>query len=328
MRMTVPPTMRAAYRDTYRGFEGLSVREIPVPAPGPGQLLVQVAATTVNRTDCAIVTGKPWVMRLVTGVLRPRLTTPGTDFAGRVALVGSGVTRFGVGDRVMGFDDMGLQSHAPYLVMPEGGPLIRTPDAWTDEQAAASCEGAHYAVNFLNKVDLQPGHRVLVYGASGAIGSALVQLCRAAGAHVTAVCTAATLDRVKALGAEEVLDHQAQDFTALPGRFQLVLDAVGKSSFPECRHLLVDRGVYISSELGDWMQNVWFSLASVASPGRRVKFPIPSDIPATLERMRVYAETGAFTPLMDRTFPLADVVEAYRYVASSQKVGNVLLSMA
>jgi len=320
--------MRAAFRDMYCPPEKLTVRDVDIPRHGPGQLLVRVGAATVNRTDCAILTGQPWVMHLVLGLRRPRLTTTGTDFAGRVEAVGSNVTRFKVGDRVMGFDDVGLQSHAEYLVISQDKPIIPVPPQLSDGQAAALCEGTHYAVNVLNKVDLRAGHQVLVNGASGAIGSSLVQLCKARGAQVTATCTAQTLDLVRSLGADEVIDHAAQDFTARTDRYQFVFDAVGKSSFFKCRHLLLPGGVFTSSELGEYLQNPLLALTTPLLGGKKVIFPVPSDIAASLELVRSLVEQGRFKPVIDRTYPLSEIASAFTYVASGKKVGNVIVTMA
>jgi NADPH:quinone reductase-like Zn-dependent oxidoreductase len=325
--MNIPSTMKAACRERYGPADVLSIQDVAVPTPSRGEILVRVKAATVNRTDAAILHGKPWVMRLFTGVFKPRHTTTGTDFAGQVVAVGEGVTRFVVGDRVMGFDDTGLQSHAQFLAIAASKPITTTPASLDDAQAAACCEGVHYAVNFLNKVELRAGQQVLINGASGAIGSALVQLCRARDVEATAVCTAQTMDRVRALGAHHVLDHAREDFTAGTGRYHFVFDAVGKSTFSRCRPVLRPKGVYISSELGPGMQNPPLALVTPLLLGKKVVFPVPLDVPASLAVVKQLAERGQFTPLLDRSYPLSQISQAYQYVESGQKVGNVTLSM-
>lgn len=180
--------MRTSYRSTYGGSSVLEIRESPAPEPGPGETLVRVHAATVSRTDCGVLQGRPYVLRFMVSWPRPRLAATGTDFAGEVVAVGSGTARFEVGERVMGFHDIGIGSHAEYLVLVPKQAAIRIPIGVSWDDAAASMEGAHYARNFMNKVPLAAGDGVLVYGATGAIGSAAVALLHDAGAVVTAVC--------------------------------------------------------------------------------------------------------------------------------------------
>lgn len=299
-----------------------------MPVPGPGQILVRVRAATVNRTDCAALSGTPYIYRFFLGWPRPREGATGTDFAGEVVAAGEGVTRFSVGERVMGFDDSNFGSHAEYLCVGATRPIARIPDGVPFDVAAASLEGAHYAYTFMMGVSLQAGQRVLVYGATGAIGSAAVQLFRHAGVHVTAVCAAEHHAALRERGAEELLDHTRGDWRAqLSGqRFPVVLDSVGKSTLGACRPVLDSRGIYLSSELGPGAQNVWFALAAPLMFGPKVRFPIPKDIPRTLDVMASLLAEGQFVPLIDRSYPLADLRAAFEYVGSGQKVGNVLLT--
>jgi NADPH:quinone reductase-like Zn-dependent oxidoreductase len=321
-------TMKAAYRGGYGPPELLSVREIPVPAPGPGELLVRVRAATVNRTDCGALWGKPYVYRFFVGWPKPRVAATGTDFAGEVAAVGANVSAFSVGDRVMGFDDNNLGSHAQYLRVSARRAMVRIPDGVSFETAAASMEGAHYARNFINKVPLKPGDEVLVYGATGAIGSAAVPLLRQAGARVAAVCAGEHHAAVALLGADRLLDHTRGNWREELGdrRFAFVFDAVGKSTFGYCKPLLRDDGAYISSELGPWGQNIFYSLAAPLMRGPKVRFPLPLDVPRTLELVAPLLASGAFVPLIDRRCALEHIREAFEYVASGRKIGNVLLT--
>jgi NADPH:quinone reductase-like Zn-dependent oxidoreductase len=320
--------MKTSYRSHYGPPETLSVREVPIPEPGPGEILVRVRATTVNRTDCGALWGKPYVFRFFVGWPRPRVPATGTDFAGEVAATGPGVTRFAAGDRVMGFDDNNLGSHAEYLRLPERQAIAAIPGGVSFEFAAASMEGAHYARNFLNKVALKPGDRVLVNGATGAIGSAAIVLLKHAGIHVTAVCAGPHRAAVEALGADRVLDYTRAPFTEqLRGeRFPFVFDAVGKSTFGACRPLLGDKGIYVSSELGPGGQNIFLALAAPLMRGPKVLFPLPTNIAKTLAEITPLLADGTFKPLIDRRYALDDIREAFTYVASGQKIGNVLLT--
>lgn len=318
--------MRATHRTTYGPPDVLSVRELPVPEPTVGELLIRVQASTVNRTDCGVLFGAPYVFRFFVGWPKPRLASTGTDFAGVVEAVGRNVTRFKLGDRIWGFDDHGIGSHAEYFTCSEKAPILAIPDGIGFDLAAASGEGAHYAYTFLRCMTLKPGDRVMVNGGTGAIGSAAIQMLRQRGARVTATCATPHLDRVAALGAERVIDYTRESFTEDPEQYSYVLDAVGKSSFGACKRLLLPGGVYFSSELGPGNENLYLPLTTRFS-SRRYIFPIPADIPRTLAHVQGLLQSGAFRPLMDRSFPLAQVQDAFRYVASGQKVGNVLLTL-
>lgn len=321
--------MQSAFRRGYGPPNVLDVRELPTPVPGPGQILVRVRAATVNRTDCGALLGAPYIYRFFVGWPQPRAVATGTDFAGEIAAMGSGVTRFSVGERVMGFDDNNLGSHAEYLLVSDQCPMAQIPDGIPFDVAAASMEGAHYARTFMTGVPLEAGQQVLVYGATGAIGSAVVQLLHARGVHVTAVCAAEHHAAIRERGAERVYEYRKGEWlTALAGeRFAVVLDAVGKSTFGVCRQLLEPRGLYLSSELGPGAQNVWYALAAPLMRGQKVRFPIPKDIPRTLEAVVPLLAAGKFRPLIDRHYPLADLRAAFEYAASGQKVGNVVLTL-
>jgi NADPH:quinone reductase-like Zn-dependent oxidoreductase len=322
--------MKTSYRAGYGPPAALHVREVPIPEPGAGEILVRVHAATVNRTDCGALWGKPYVFRFFVGWPRPRVIATGTDFAGEVVAIGPGATRFAVGARVMGFDDNNLGSHAQYLCVSEQRAIAVIPDGVSFDIAAASMEGAHYARNFTDSVPLQPGDDVLVHGATGAIGSAAVALLKHAGARVTAICAEPQRAAVVALGADRVLDYTATPFVEqLKGEtFAFVFDAVGKSSFAACRPLLRDAGVYLSSELGDWAQNPILALLAPLMSGPTVRFPIPADIPRTLALIAPLLARGTYTPLIDRRYTLDEIREAFSYVASGQKIGNVLLDLA
>lgn len=320
--------MKAAIRTKYGPPEVLSIEDVEIPTPKENEIVVRVHATTVNRTDCAILTGKPFVIQFFTGLGRPSLPSTGTDFAGEIATVGKNVTAFKAGDRVWGFGDEGLATHAQYVAVSIKKAVLKMPENCSYEQAAASAEGAHYAYNFINKVHLKPGQKVLVNGATGAIGSAAVQILKYMGVYVVAVCDTKNVALIESLGADKVIDYTKEDFTKQEEKFDFVFDAVGKSTFDKCKPLLQPNGIYISSELGPNAQNLYLPLITKISGGKRVVFPIPSNIKGSLLFIKELLEKEKFKPVIDRTYPLEKIREAFEYVASGQKTGNVMITFA
>jgi NADPH:quinone reductase-like Zn-dependent oxidoreductase len=305
----------------------VTVRDVDPPEAGDDDVLVRVHATTVNRTDCAYRAGTPAVTRLMTGLVRPRARILGTEFAGLVSETGPNATGFAVGDRVFGYVEGRFGAHAELLAVPSSGSIAHVPPGVALDAAAAATEGAHYALAMLRVARVRPGQHVLVLGASGGIGSAAVQVLAAADVQVTAV-TRDHADRVRGLGADRVLQDAAEDVADDGTRYDAVFDAVGKSTFGRCRPLLTPRGVYTSSELGPKAQNIGLSLVSPLSRGRRVRFPFPVHDQAMMQRIAGLLADGRFRPLVDRRYRLEEIVEAYRFVESGQKAGNVVIRVA
>lgn len=320
--------MRAAVQDEYGPPDVVAVRDVDKPRPGPRQLLVQVHATTVNRTDCGFRAASPPIVRLFSGLRRPRAKILGNEFAGVVEDAGPDVTRFRVGDRVFGYIEGPFGGHAEYVVVGDDASIATIPTNVTFEQAAAGTEGSHYALAYIRAGGVGPGTDVMVYGATGAIGSAAVQIIEHLGANVTAVCATDHLELVAGLGADRVVDHTAEDITQDEQRYDVVLDAVGKSTFGRCKRLLKPRGLYMSTDLGPFAQNPLLALVTALGRGRRVKFPIPKHDRVMIEYLRNLMASGAFTPVIDRTYPLDRIVEAYEYVETGQKIGNVVITVA
>ncbi|MFC5216558.1 NAD(P)-dependent alcohol dehydrogenase [Streptomyces coerulescens] len=319
--------MKAAVHSRYGPPDVVRIAEVDRPAVGEDDVLVRVHATTVNRTDCAYRAAKPFFMRALTGLARPRRVVLGTEYAGVVEAAGSGVTSFGVGDRVFGYNEGAFGAHAEYLAVPQGGAIAVMPDALTFEEAAPGTEGAHYALAFLRVARVRAGQDVLVHGATGGIGSAAVQLLKHHGATVTAVCDTARLELVKGLGADRLVDYTAQDFTVDEQRYDAVFDAVGKSTFGRCRRLLKPGGLYLSSELGPGWQNVLLPLVTAVFRGRRVKFPFPQQNQEIVRQIGELIKAGGLRPVIDRRYPLEQIVDAYRYVETGQKTGNVVITV-
>jgi NADPH:quinone reductase-like Zn-dependent oxidoreductase len=319
--------MRAAVHTRYGPPEVVRICDVERPTVGANEVLVKVHATTVNRTDCGFRAAKPFITRFLTGLVRPRVTVLGTEFAGVVDAVGDGVASFNVGDRVFGYNEGPFGAHAEYMSIPEDGWLATMPANVTFEEAAPSTEGSHYALSFIRAAKIQGGYDVLVNGATGAIGSAAVQLLKSLGARVTAVCDTEHMDLVRRLGADRVIDYTAEDFTKDEQTYDVVLDAVGKSSFGQCKRLLRPRGIYLSSDLGPLSQNPALALITPLFGRRRVMFPIPRQDREVVGYFKELIESGQFRPVIDRRYRLDDIVEAYRYVESGRKIGNVVITV-
>jgi NADPH:quinone reductase-like Zn-dependent oxidoreductase len=319
--------VRAAVHTRFGPPEVINVIEVDKPAPKGDEILIRVHATTVNRTDCGFRAARPAVIRLFAGITKPRHRILGTEFAGEIEAVGPGVTSFTPGDKIFGYDEKTFGAHAEYMTISERRAIATIPPRMTYEEAAPATEGSHYALGFIRKAGIREGHDVLVYGATGGIGSAAVQLITNLGATVTAVCGTGYTELVAGLGADRVVDYMTQDFTKDEQRYDVVLDAVGKSSFGVCRQLLKPRGIYLSSELGPKGQNPFLVPLTHLLGGKRVKFPLPRYDKEMIEELKRLMAAGAFTPLIGRVFPLDEIVDAYRYVESGQKIGNVVISV-
>ncbi|TFD85119.1 NAD(P)-dependent alcohol dehydrogenase [Cryobacterium serini] len=317
--------MKAAVYRHYGPPSFVHVENAPQPIPQPDELLVRVFASTVNRTDWGFLSGKPLVVRLFSGLRAPRAKILGCEFAGEVAGIGADVRAFAVGQRVFGYSGVKFGGHADYLTIAEMGLVAEIPVGVSYVEASPILEGAHYALNMVRAARVTAGQNVLVNGGTGGIGSAAVQLLVNLGARVTAVCATPHLALLESLGAERVVDYTREDFTALEDEFDVVLDAVGKSSFGRCRRLLAPDGVYVSSELGTLWQNVILALTTRVLRRKRVLFPIPKDTRNDALFLQGLVASGEFRPVIDRTYPLEDIREAYEYVATGQKIGNVVI---
>lgn len=316
--------MKAAFHHHYTGPGGIAVSQTPVPVPKEDELLIKVHLCTFNRTDCANISANPWFMRLMMGINKPRKPISGTDFAGTVLKTGTKVSRFKEGDRVFGFDDSGLRSHAEYMCIKESKAIEKLNDTVKFDQAAASIEGSHYAINFINKVDMHEGQKVLVNGGTGAIGSAMIQLLVIKGLTVDCTARADHFSLMRELGVKKVFDYKETPITNITERYDFVFDSVGKSRFSVCKNLLRSKGVYISSEMGPNAENTYLSVFTNWSR-QKVIFPFPVNPQRSLELIHEYLKDDLFKPLIDRIYSLDQINEAYQYVASGDKVGNVLI---
>lgn len=317
--------MKAVVHDRYGPPEVLRLDDVERPTPAADELLVRVRASTVNRTDCHRRAAKPFVWRFMAGLLRPKRRILGGEMAGEVEAVGTAVTQFAVGDRVFGTSGPKLGGHAEYLCRVERGVVAHMPAGLTFEEAAAIPDGALAALTCLRRGGLQAGQKILVYGASGSIGTAGVQLAKHLGADVTAVCNTANVELVRSLGADRVLDYtRGEDFRKEGELYDIVFDAVGKLSFRTCKGSLKPGGVYVAT---DGFRNFPLALWTKRFGDKRVALPLPDWKQEDIRFVKELVEAGAYRPVIDRRYPLEDVVEATRYVETGQKIGNVVITL-
>lgn len=319
--------MRAVVYDTYGPPEVLRLQEVERPVPKNDEVLIKVHASAVNRTDTGLRSAEYFISRFVTGLIRPRHKIPGTELAGEIEAVGPNVTEFQVGDEVFGVSSKTAGAHAEFVCLPESAPLAHKPTAMTFEEAAAVADGVILALSYLRRVDLRTRRSILIYGASGSIGTAAVQLARYFDADVTAVCDTKNVELMGSLGADRVIDYTREDFTKKGETYDFVFDAVGKLSFKRCRGSLKAHGIYGSTDLGPYSQNPFLALWTSWIGDQRVVFPIPRYTKKDVLFLKGLLEAGRYRAVIDRRYPLEDVVEANRYVETGQKTGNVVLTM-
>ena len=319
--------MKAIVYTKYGPPEVAKLMEVSKPIPKGNEVLIKVHASTVNRTDSGFRSAEYFISRFWSGLLRPKYQILGCEFAGIIEEIGKNVTTFKKGDKVFGYNDKTWGGHGEYLTIAENEAITILPNNLNFDEAAPITEGAHYALNSIKASKIENGQNVLVYGATGAIGSSAVQLLKHFGTKVTAVCNTKNVELVKSLGADIVIDYQTQDFTMVENKFHFILDAVGKSSFRQCKPLLTEKGIYISTELGKNAENIFFALTTPIFGGKKVLFPIPTINKKDVIFLKELVEKGVYKPIIDRHYKLDQIVEAYKYVESGQKTGNVILKV-
>ena len=319
--------MKAAVSKKYGTPEVIQIREVPKPIPGENEVLVKIHATTVNRTDCGLRAAKPFITRFFTGLLKPKHTILGSEFTGIVEAIGSSVISLNIGDQVFGLSSINYGAHAEYLCIDENASITTIPDNLTLDNALAICEGSWYAWNLLKEINIKIGDSILINGGSGSIGSAAVQIAKSFGAEVTAVTNTQNLELVKCLGASHVVDYLKEDFTKLDTQFDYIIDAVGKTTFFKCKKILKRNGVYFSTELGAFMQNLFLALWTSFFCSKKVLFPIPKDTKDNLLFFKSLVEKEQLKPVIDKIYSFKQIIEAYKYVETGQKTGSVVIKI-
>ncbi|MBK9255422.1 MAG: NAD(P)-dependent alcohol dehydrogenase [Saprospiraceae bacterium] len=319
--------MLAAIYLNYGSPDVVKVTEVAKPQPKQNEVLVKVHASSVNRTDCGFRAGKPYIVRLFSGLFTPKQKILGSDFAGEVKAIGTNVKSFHIGDKVFGFHPDIFGAHAQYICLPEDASFTHMPPNTSFQEAAAICEGAHYAMNYLKEINFKKHKKILINGATGAIGTAAVQLAKYFGAEVTTVGNTKNMELVKSLGADIVIDYQKEDFTRRNHSFDVVLDAVGKSTFFKCTRILNKGGIYFSTELGPYAQNIFLPLYTSIMGDKKMLFPLPKHNKKEIIFFRELIEAGHYRAVIDRQYPLAQIQDAYRYVETGEKTGSVVITV-
>jgi NADPH:quinone reductase-like Zn-dependent oxidoreductase len=321
--------MKAAVYSRYGPPGVVQITEVEKPAPKDNEVLVRIHATTVCAADWRLRKADPFLVRFINGLWKPRIRILGMEFAGTVESVGKAVTRFGPGDQVFGGPGFKFGAHAEYLCVPEDGTLAIKPVNMPLDEAAAVLFGGFSALHFLRKAQIQPGQKVLIYGASGSVGTFAVQLAKHFGAHVTGVCSTANLELVKSLGADQVVDYTREDFSEAGRVYDIVVDTVGKSGFSRSLKSLKRGGFYVRvggsgrvlSILGGMIEGVWASITGAA----QVIGGMAGSVAGDQSFLKGLIESGKLRTVIDRRYSLDEIAEAHRYVEAGHKKGNVVI---
>ena len=319
--------MKAVVYTRYGSPDVLQLKEVEKPIPKDNEVLIKIVATTVNRTDCGFRNPEYLAVRLVGGLFKPKKNILGSELAGVVDAIGKDVKTFKTGDAVFGLSTFNFGTHAEYICIAEEKSITTKPSNITFNEAAAVCDGAFLALSNIKKIDFTNHPDILVNGASGSIGSASVQLAKCFGAKITAVCNTNDFALLKTLGADEVIDYTKEDFTKNGKQYDVVIDAVGKSSFFHCRKILKQKGIYFSTELGYLSQNIFLALLTPLFGGKKVLFPIPKDRKEDIVFIKELMAAGKYKAVIDRVYLFEQIIEATRYVETGQKVGNVVITI-
>ncbi|MFL5679298.1 MAG: NAD(P)-dependent alcohol dehydrogenase [Chloroflexota bacterium] len=317
--------MKAVVQHRYGAPDVLRIEDVARPVPKDDEILIRVRAATVSQTDTHARGAHPFFWRLVAGLRRPkRWQTLGVDLAGEVEAVGSAVTGFEVGDAVFGSPTSYFGTHAEFVCSRTDRALALKPAGLSFEEAAAVYDGGSQALSALRQGDVKAGSRVLIYGASGSLGTAAVQLAKHLGAHVTGVTSTKHVELVRSLGADEVIDYTQQDFAKAGRTYDVIIDAVGKTTFRRSRRALDPDGVYVET---DGFENVLVWIGMRLARRKRLRFATGGRSREYIDVLKQAIEAGAYRPVIDRVYPMDQVADAHRYVEAWHKTGNVVLTI-
>lgn len=323
--------MKAIVYTKYGTPDVLQFKEVEKPVPKEDELLIRIYATTVTATETTFRKGEPFFSRLFTGLIKPKITTLGEELSGLVEAIGKDVKLFKEGDQIFGTAGPGFGANAEYICIPEDGVIAVKPSNISYEEAASSIDGFLTALPFLrDKGNIQSAQKVLIYGASGSVGAAAVQIAKYFGAEVTGVCSTTNLEMVKSLGADKVVDYTNDNFTQNAETYDIIFDTVGKISFSYCKSSLKQKGIFLEAGIGLGIlpQVLWTSIignkkAKIAATGLRP----PQERTKDLTLLKELMEAGTIKPVIDRSYPLDEIAEAHSYVDKGHKKGNVVVTV-
>jgi NADPH:quinone reductase-like Zn-dependent oxidoreductase len=324
--------MKAIVHTKYGPPDELQLKEVEKPVPKDNEVLIKIHASTVTTSDCNarnftfVPKSFMFFARIMFGFKKPKINILGIDLAGEIEAVGIDVKRFKEGDQVFGSPGTNFGAHAEYTCVSEDGALVIKPPDMTYEEAATISLAGNTALFFIRDLaKIQTGQKILIHGASGAIGTYAVQLAKYYGADVTGVCSATNAEMVKSLGADKVIDYTKEDFTKSDERYDFVFDVVGKTTFSQCKSLLKQKGIYLENmlELKDILKMMWTSI----SGGKKIKGGVSKESVENLNFLLELIESGKLKPVIDRSFPLEKTAEAFKYVEKGHKKGNVIITV-
>jgi NADPH:quinone reductase-like Zn-dependent oxidoreductase len=319
--------MKAIVYKKYGPPEVLKLQEVEKPVPGDNEILIKIYATTVTSGDARMRRADPFLTRLFNGLFVPKkITVLGNELAGKVEAIGKNVKMFRTGDEVFGQAGLSLGANAEYICLPENGSLAIKPANLTYEEAASIPFGGSTSLHFLNKANIIKGQKVLVYGASGSLGTAAIQLAGYFGAEVTGICSTANLELVKSLGADRVIDYTKEDFTKSGQTYDIIFDTIGTSPFSGCIKSLNEKGIYLRAVHMTLLPVIRGLLTSMLS-SKRVIGGLAIERKENIVFLKDLIESGKFKPVIDRIYPFEQIAEAHRHVDAGHKKGNVVVKV-
>ncbi len=318
--------MRAAGYFKYGPPEVVKIIELPKPSPKKNEVLVKIHYSTVNRTDTGIRMAEYLIGRFVFGLFKPKQNVLGSEFSGTIESIGNDVKEYKVGDRVFGLSTYKFGCHAEYICLKEDASMAIIPSNFSFEEAACVLDGLMLAHNYIKEIDFSKNPRIMINGATGSIGSACLQLAAMHNVSITAVGDTKNLELLKSLGATKVIDYTKSDFTNDNEKYDVIIDAVGKSTFSKSKKIMKDKAVYYSTELGPYWQNTYLPLFTLFS-NKKIKFPIPVDNKALIQKFANIIAVGKYKAIIDSEYTLDNIIEAHRYVEKAMKTGNVVVKI-
>lgn len=317
--------MKAIVYNTYGAPEVLHLQEVQNPSPKDNEILIKIKATAVNSGDYRLRKADPFAMRFFFGLTKPKINILGGVFSGEIVQIGKNVKLYKIGDEVFGSTDMRFGAYAEYICQPENGSIALKPKNISHPEAAVIPFGGATALHFIKKANIKPGQKVLVYGASGAVGTAAMQLAKYFGATVTAVCSTSNMDLVKSLGADKVIDYTKEDFTQNGEKYDVIFETVNKTSFSKNLQSLSPNGIMILSAAGlsEMLKGFWTSMTS----SKKVLTGVTSQNAADINFLKNLVETGKMKAVIDKIYPLEQMAAAHAYVEKGHKKGNVAVEI-